>query len=90
MRKNIVLVLLLFSYMFIYANDSIVTKGSESISINYDENNIFIQNEELNIYLFTDSYKVTIGPGLYPIISPLTPNSPSILANLFIFSLQLI
>ena len=60
MRKNIVLVLLLFSYMFIYANDSIVTKGSESISINYDENNIFIQNEELNIYLFTDSYKVTI------------------------------
>ena len=60
MRKNIVLVLLLFSYMFIYANDSIVTKGSESISINYDENNISIQNEELNIYLFDDSYKVII------------------------------
>ena len=43
-----------------WSNDSVVTKGSESVVINYNEKDISIEKEELNIYFYKDMYRVTV------------------------------
>ncbi|EPF26429.1 hypothetical protein HMPREF1221_01143 [Treponema socranskii subsp. paredis ATCC 35535] len=60
MIKYTSIIILLFICCSVFANDSVMVKGSESVTINYDEKNISIEREELNIYFYKDFYKVTV------------------------------
>ena len=44
----------------LFANDSVITEGSETIAVNYDEHDISIEDEKLDIYPYKDFYKVTV------------------------------
>lgn len=60
MKKILCLICILFSSLSLFANDSVITKGSELIAVNYDEHDISIENEKLDIYPYKDFYKVNV------------------------------
>ena len=59
-KLTILLISFLLAFAHIFANDSVLIQGTETISIDYSENLISIQNEVLNIYLYADKYKVRV------------------------------
>lgn len=65
MKKLIYFIWLLFFSLHIYANDSVVTNGAESVSIDYSEKDIAIEKEDLDIYLYKDYYRVTVAYEYY-------------------------
>ena len=60
--KKIILIftMILAGVSLAFANDSVITEGSESVAVNYDEHDISIEDEKLDIYPHKDFYRVTV------------------------------
>ncbi|MCR5062484.1 MAG: hypothetical protein K6A89_04305 [Treponema sp.] len=60
MKKIILIFTMMISAFSIFANDSVITYGSEQVSVDYSENDIRIVKENLDIFLYEYFYKVCV------------------------------